>query len=233
VIDRTARILLSARRTKDRGSSLARRALPFVTGVVLLFYSGYCERYLRHDPSSHALRLYLFSLMCITCALSAAHFTGVTREILRRTAVFPVSGRSRFTFVALGTLFNPVSIAFLLSGGLSVGILFGQTLLARALSVANFAALVFLAQLHTIVALLLPISRQRSAVLAGSGLMLVLLLPPGISILLDNPGSIPVLGWAVAGIQAATAGDAARSLLFLSYLSSGVFLMGAIGRRVS
>jgi len=233
VIGRTALVLLSARRAKDQGDSLARRGLPFVTGIALLFVCGFCERYLRTDPSGHALRLLLFSLACASSGLSAAFLSGTTREILRRTAVFPVSARSRFTFAGLGTLLNPVSVAFLFAGALSVGILYGDSILLRALSAAGFVALILLAQLCTIVALLLPVGRRRSAVFFSSIPLAVFFLSGVLSILLETPGWIPGPGWACEGILSAGRGDAAGALLYASSLGAAAALLGAAGRRIS
>jgi hypothetical protein len=231
VIDRTALLLLSARRAKDQGDSLARRGLPFVMGIVLLFVCGFCERYLRTDPSGHALRLFLFSLTCLSSGLTAAFFSGTTREILRRTAVFPVTRRSRFVFAGLGTLVNPVSVAFLLAGTFSVGILYGDSILMRALSAANFVALILLAQLCTLLALLFPIGRRRSAVLVSSFLLAAFFLSGIFSILFDVPAGIPE--WACQGILAAGRGDHAGALLYASYLGATAILLGAAGRRIS
>jgi hypothetical protein len=233
VIDRTARILLSARRAKDQGDSLARRGLPFVSGITLLFVCGYCERYLRNDPSGHALRLLLIGLMCASAGLSAAFLSGTTREILRRTAVFPVSARSRFIFAGLGTLLNPVSVAFLLAGALSMGILYGESPLLRALSAANFMALLLVTQLCTIVALLFPVGRRRSVVFFSSMPLVVFVLSGVLSIFPGTPGWLPGPGWACQGILAAGRGDVTGALLHVSYLCATAILMGAAGRRFS
>jgi hypothetical protein len=231
VIDRTALVLLSARRAKDRGDSLARRGLPFVTGIVLLFVCGFCERYLRNDPSGHALRISLFSLTCVAGGLSAAFFSGTTREILRRTAVFPVTPHSKFVFVGLGTLFNPVSVAFLLAGSLSVGVLYGDSILLRVLSAANFVALILLTELCTLLALLFPIGRRRTAVLVSSFLLAVFFLSGVLSILFDVPAGVPA--WACEGILAAGRGDVNGALFYASCLGATAFLLGAAGRRIS
>jgi hypothetical protein len=231
VIDRTALVLLAARRAKDQGDSLARRGLPFVTGIALLFVCGYCERYLRTDPSGQTLRLFLFGLTCVASGLTAAFFSGTTREILHRTAVFPVTPLSKFLFAGLGTLLNPVSVAFLLAGALSVGILYGDSILLRALSAANFVALIVLTQLCTLLALLFPIGRRRSAVLVSSFLLTAFILSGIFPILFDVPAGVPA--WAGQGILAAGRGDGAGALLYASYLGAAAILLGAAGRRIS
>ena len=98
--------------------------------------------------------------------------------------------------------------------------------------IAGWTAVCFLVtQLWTVVALLFPIGRRRSAVVVSSSAIALFFLSGLLSILFDVPAGIPA--WACEGILAAGRGDVRGALFHASSLGATAFFLGAAGRRIS
>lgn len=215
-----------------------RRALWYgvIAGILDLFLCGFLTGDVSSRPTEQNLIPLLFSQAIFYMLFVVAHFISVTRPILTKSTVFPLSSMQRYLFALANDLRHPVAIAIWCVTVLALVAVFPTSIIIVFVGIGVLILFLASVQIVTSATLVLLTRNDRPAQLAALffGVLLVVLLNAGV--LMGSQrllADVPIVSWASAAIQAAWQGGWNTVLLYCGFLSVVIVLFFWGGKKLS
>ena len=212
---------------------------PILFFILNLLVCAAFERHLRVDPTTLTLGYFFVAEFVLYCASLLAQYQRLTYQVLEKSTIFPVSSFSALVFCVSSDLRRPVSIVFLLTNALLLGIVYHSSIALFTTTVVIFI-LLFISIELVFVAWALLIRRNPNPELVLVLSFLALLLTTFVAAEFYGGGpivsSLPITSWAAQGIVAARVGSTngvlMSTLLLLGTAAISAFVASTLYRRM-
>jgi hypothetical protein len=206
-----------------------RYVYPIFFFVLNLFVCAAFERQIRVDVTATSLCYFFVLEFGIYGATLLAQYQRLTYPVLEKSTVFPVSALTTLLFCVWSDLRRPISIVFLITNILLLGVAYHISLGATLLAVIIFILLFISVETGFVVlALLVRRSRNPETVLLVSfiGVLLLTFFVAGFFGGGPVVSFLPVTSWAARGMVAARSSDPGGVLLSILLLAGTVSICG-------
>lgn len=206
-----------------------------ILAIVNLFVAGLAENTLSLDPTGYSTSLFIFVHSCLYALLALSFFAGSSQYVLHRIRIFPVHSLERLRFVILGFARHPYAVALLTSNLFFLAILFRSSLTTAISAVGLF--LLLMTCIVTVAAVVFLAFERRDHP-AGIALVVTvfftLIMLTGTLVFHHELfiTKLPLLGWFIAGLQAAQAERIGEVTLFAAQFGIVLCVTLFVGKRV-
>jgi hypothetical protein len=211
------------------------KGVPFAIAIGTIVLLAYFERYLGEPFNRPALMLVAFLLGGGVLGLAFLNLSGSASEILRASALFPLSAARRYAFLLRSVLTDPNLIALLGASAISILILAFARPAVLLWAIASLAALT-MSLVAPLCALMLWFRRRATPFAAlGWGMAITATAMLAGTLLFSIPSLLEAflpVRWAANALLSAAAGEWMRATLQLLPLAAVTLGSAALARRL-
>jgi hypothetical protein len=181
------------------------RLFPFAFAFFNILLCAYFDQYLRNDFDGYYLHLFFFIQTIFGVLFAIGFYKQSTEEILTKIQIFPVSPWTRFKYIVMSNLRQPVSFTWSITTSLFFIVFYNQSRLTAIAAIVFFLLIIF--TVNSTVALSILLSKKSFRFVSTLNLLLAFF---GFCILVsvvvfnfhEVLRGIPVISWVTTGIIA-------------------------------